>query len=130
MQKVGYQELYAALVLAWDKDTAFGQWSELCPDLHQCVPTALVVQDFFGGDLLWCRMTDGDKHLWNRLEDGTEIDFTRAQFDFVGAYPVRTGKKKANRKSLFRVQHVKRRYKLLCQRVNEQLVDGRDHEKE
>ncbi len=118
---VRLRELYAACILAWGEDTAFGKWDELCPDLNQCVPTALVVQDYLGGELLRCHTVYGNKHVWNRLPDGREIDFTRAQFDYSLDYPVREGKKKANRKSLFRVQHVKRRYKLLKRRVEQQL---------
>ena len=125
MDRIKPRELYAALVLAWTKETAKGRWSELCPDLNQCTPTALVVQDYLGGDLLRCFMTNGDKHFWNKLEDGTELDFTRAQFDFVGAYPVRTGRVKANRTSLLRVKQVKRRYELLRERVERELQNGR-----
>ena len=48
--------------------------------MGQCAITALVVQDFFGGDLLRGRIVGGT-HYWNRLPNGQEVDLTAEQFE-------------------------------------------------
>lgn len=47
------------------------------PAWGQCAVTALIVQDYFGGDILYCNHAN---HYWNRLPTNEEIDFTRRQF--------------------------------------------------
>jgi hypothetical protein len=47
--------------------------------------TALVVNDFLGGDLMFADVVYSDgsaqgHHYWNRLGDGTEVDLTLHQF--------------------------------------------------
>lgn len=74
------QTLKDTLLLTWCAKTAQGEWTPKCPSLNQCAVTALVVQDYFGGDLLRCKMTNGNSHYWNRLPDGTEEDLTADQF--------------------------------------------------
>lgn len=81
-------DLARALEQAWCADTACGIWLPYCPSLNQCAVTALVVQDYLGGELLRCDMTDGDSHYWNRLPDGTEIDLTAEQFECIDAQPI------------------------------------------
>ena len=65
---------------SWSADTCYpplkGRWTKDNPSLGQCLVTALVVQDCFGGDLLYCKHSD---HYWNMLPDG-EVDLTRGQF--------------------------------------------------
>ncbi|MET0740292.1 MAG: hypothetical protein ABWZ26_01930, partial [Candidatus Nanopelagicales bacterium] len=51
----------------------------------QCGVTAMVVNDYLGGELLEAgvRHADGSEqgfHTWNRLPDGDEVDWTREQF--------------------------------------------------
>jgi hypothetical protein len=41
--------------------------------------TALVVQDYLGGDLLRATV-DGTSHYWNRLTNGEIVDLSREQF--------------------------------------------------
>lgn len=73
--------LLIALKRSWDKETCYpplqGEWAEKNPAFGQCAVTALIVQDFFGGELLFC---DHQNHAWNKLPDGTEIDLTQSQF--------------------------------------------------
>lgn len=76
-------DLKEALVKSWSTDTAAGDWTPDCPSLNQCAVTALIVQDYFGGDMLRCKMTDGDSHYWNRLQDGSEEDLTADQFSYI-----------------------------------------------
>ena len=75
------------LSLAWCAETASGEWNKNNPSLNQCAVTALIVQDYFGGDLLRCKMTDGNSHYWNRLPNGTEQDLTVDQFSLIKVKP-------------------------------------------
>ncbi|MEV4397838.1 hypothetical protein [Nonomuraea sp. NPDC049607] len=73
---------------AWGPDTcdtaAREEWRPANPARGQCGTTALVVHDLLGGDLILAEVqADGVKvghHYWNRLPDGTEIDFAGDQF--------------------------------------------------
>ena len=47
--------------------------------MGQCAVTALVVQDFLGGELIRAFVC-GESHYWNRLPDGSELDLTADQF--------------------------------------------------
>lgn len=89
------KELSFALLKAWNSDTAKGDWRKDIPSLNQCAVTALIVQDYFGGELMRCPLNDGDSHYWNRLPNGEEIDLTFSQFAFtkqvdVGETVIRT----------------------------------------
>jgi putative hydrolase of the HAD superfamily len=65
----------------WSKETCFPElyekWSNRLSSLGQCAVTALIVQDFFGGEILYCKHL---QHFWNLLPDGSEVDLTRSQF--------------------------------------------------
>lgn len=71
--------LFAAVSHAWTADTSIdSQWSPACPARGQCAVTALVVQDYLGGELMRAEV-EGVSHYWN-LIDGVEVDLTRDQF--------------------------------------------------
>ena len=76
--------LEALIRNAWGKDTASpgcqDDWSEYNPALGQCAVTALAVQCILGGDLMRTVIEGHGSHYYNRLSDGTELDFTREQF--------------------------------------------------
>jgi hypothetical protein len=73
-------DLERALQHAWSADTsACHTWSLECPSAGQCAVTALLVQDFFGGELLR-GVVCGESHYWNRLPAGIEVDLTAQQF--------------------------------------------------
>jgi hypothetical protein len=113
------RELYAALVLAWGADNAFGnEWSEMVPDLGQCAVTALVIQDYFGGSLLRCPFPPDGSHYWNLLSDGQEIDFTRGQFEYLGRFPYRHKVELRARDYVLSFPDTSMRYSILKQRVN------------
>jgi hypothetical protein len=61
------------------------RWDAARPFVGQCGPTALVVQDLLGGDLLYGQLSGGDRpdenHYWNRFPGGVEIDLTRQQIE-------------------------------------------------
>jgi len=74
-----------ALEVSWGIDTTLSpsDWSTDNPSRGQCVVSSLIVQDYFGGDLL--RYTvDGENlheiHYFNQLDDGTYIDTTIKQY--------------------------------------------------
>jgi len=50
----------------------------------QCGPTALIVQDLLGGELILGEVFAADAkvgyHYWNRLPDGHDVDLTADQF--------------------------------------------------
>ncbi|MEM2974356.1 MAG: hypothetical protein QW112_01880 [Candidatus Micrarchaeia archaeon] len=70
-----------AIRRAWCRETCYPPtqeiWSEDIPERGQCAVTAMVMQDYMGGDILYCSHTN---HYWNRLSDGREVDLTRSQF--------------------------------------------------
>ena len=83
------KKLSESLLNSWGKDTAQGgNWDESTPSLNQCAVTALVVQDYLGGDLMRQKLNDGDSHYWNRLPDGQEIDLSFEQFRRTKQYGV------------------------------------------
>lgn len=74
--------LARAIREAWRASTSAvpEEWSPINPARGQCAVTALVVQDHCGGRL--CRaIVNGESHYWNILDDGTEIDLTKDQFE-------------------------------------------------
>ena len=74
--------IYEALKKSWSKETSYPStqkdWSDKNPAFGQCAVTVLVVQDYFGGELLYCKHHN---HYWNRLPNRREIDLTRSQFE-------------------------------------------------
>jgi hypothetical protein len=74
--------LYQALQRAWSAETSQDScWSPRKDvlSLGQCVPTSLVVQDLFGGEILTARFGYVE-HNWNLLPSGEEVDLSRDQF--------------------------------------------------
>lgn len=83
------RDIEPAIRAAWSRETTFASEKYLSraperPSRGQCGPTALVVRDLLGGDLLVsgvavAGVVDG-VHYWNRLPCGTYVDLTRDQF--------------------------------------------------
>ncbi|MFH1065935.1 MAG: hypothetical protein V1734_05515 [Nanoarchaeota archaeon] len=73
------------LLKSWDKETSSDpdNWTTENPAWGQCAVTALIVNDYFGGKLVWANamMPDGKNisHYFNSI-DGKEMDFTLRQF--------------------------------------------------
>lgn len=73
--------LALAIRNSWTAETsASDEWDAARSEIGQCAVTALIVQDWRGGDLLRA-IVNGESHYWNRLPSGVEMDLTRAQFD-------------------------------------------------
>jgi hypothetical protein len=85
----GLEEIVKAIRASWDRDTAYATSDYLEAgrpgdrSRGQCGPTAAVVHDWLGGDIivatLYVRGMEEGRHYWNRLADGVEIDLTRDQ---------------------------------------------------
>lgn len=69
--------------LCWSADTA-STYSPLNPALGQCSVTALVAQDYLGGEILKTDLA-GAWHFYNHI-DGARHDFTASQFDHAIGY--------------------------------------------
>lgn len=81
------ENLITALEASWGADTAFtkSNWSPENPARGQCVVSSLVVQDYFGGDLLKYSVTGKsieESHYFNQLADGNIVDVTKSQYNF------------------------------------------------
>ncbi|WP_430365587.1 YunG family protein [Trinickia sp. NRRL B-1857] len=74
-------ELYRVISRVWSADTSSptGAWSPSNPAQNHCSITALVVQDYFGGEIL-CTRTTGGTHFYNVI-DGKKWDITVSQFN-------------------------------------------------
>jgi|SRR6266550_1913191 len=70
-----------AIRQAWVRETSADPsgWTEANPAWGQCAVTALIVQDFLGGELLRCEV-NSTSHYWNKLSSGDELDLTSHQF--------------------------------------------------
>jgi len=77
--------LEKALQKSWSKETSYrpNEWSDVNPSFGQCAITALIVNDYFGGDIVWSEalLPSGQKisHFFNMI-NGQEVDLTRSQF--------------------------------------------------
>jgi hypothetical protein len=83
------QKLFEAIAASSSAETCDpadrSQWSPANPSMGHCGVSALVVNDFLGGDLVFADVVYADgsaqgHHYWNRLPDGTEADLTLHQF--------------------------------------------------
>jgi len=69
-----WYQLVEAIVKSWDQLTCHpkvrSKWSSDNPALGQDTVTALLIQDYCGGEILYCQRAH---HYWNRI-DNQEID--------------------------------------------------------
>jgi hypothetical protein len=79
-----------ALERSWSSKTSVCYNPEIAPlSYGQCAPTAAVVAETFGGEILKTQVPKRDgtsvRHFYNRI-DGQRFDFTRSQFDDLPDY--------------------------------------------
>jgi hypothetical protein len=85
-QSFTLSQLEDAIRAAWSAETAEdpAAWPADNPARDQCAVTALLVRELLGGEILIANVVrDGkrlERHAWNRLASGLEIDLTRCQF--------------------------------------------------
>lgn len=93
------KQLKKVLFEAWSKETSYCpiEWNKENPSLGQCAVTALVINDFLGGEILWSAALQPDgkviSHYFNKIGDKT-IDLTREQFVSGTVIPAGKEKKK------------------------------------
>ncbi|WP_425438787.1 YunG family protein [Propionibacterium cyclohexanicum] len=116
--KPGLEELIAALRNAWSADTSVApdQWTPSTPSQGQCAVTALVLQDYLGGELRR-GLVDGLSHYWLTTDSGKEVDLTLNQF----RNPTVTLTGVRERDYLLSSVSTRRRYKLLANSVARQI---------
>ena len=123
-------ELEAAIRQCWCRETSADpdSWSENNPPWGQCVVTALIVNDYLGGKLVWAEANCGEKkwsHYFNLL-GGVEHDLTREQFPEGTVVPQGVDKTKGfstTREYVLSFKQTVRRYELLRDRVEETLTE-------
>lgn len=115
------KELYEILRSAWCKETAYHEeWGVECPSLNQCCVTAMVVQDYFGGEILWAPCGEDIRHFWNLLEYGIIVDLTWEQFEYIGTpNPAGFTGIKQDRDELMNHPSVRGRYDILISKIKE-----------
>ena len=73
-------EIKRLLLNCWSGRTS-SLWTPENPARGQCGVTALVIQNYFRGEIMKTRLPDGRWHFYNRI-GGRRYDFTASQFDF------------------------------------------------
>ncbi len=79
-----------ALERSWSAETSVCYNPKIAPlSYGQCAPTAVVVAETFGGEILKTQVPKKDgtsvRHFYNRI-GGQRFDFTRSQFDELPDY--------------------------------------------
>lgn len=73
-------QVYNAIKQSWSKKTCYpwakDKWSRTNAALWQCAITALLLHEFYWGEILYNKQHN---HYWNRI-NWKEIDITRSQF--------------------------------------------------
>lgn len=69
--------------MSWAQDTAYHKdapnWTPENPALGQCAITALLFNEYFGGQIFSGISEDGIVHYWNKI-CGIKFDLTKQQF--------------------------------------------------
>ncbi|MBT7169662.1 hypothetical protein HN908_01280 [Candidatus Woesearchaeota archaeon] len=84
--KISLKQLESAIKKSWNRETCHYKFlwddKDLPESAGHCRVVSLIVQDFFGGEILYSYVRGNPKwdHYWNKLSNGKEIDFTKDQF--------------------------------------------------
>ncbi len=123
-------ELEKALRISWSRETSYcpDEWNESNSSFGQCAITALIVNDYFGGEIVWAEavLPDSQKvsHFFNYI-NGKEVDLTRAQFPEGAVIPEGVEKKKdfaTTRDYLLSYENKRGRYEQLKEKVRNALA--------
>ena len=110
-----------ALAASWTAQTAspLVAWSPSNPSSGQCAVSALVLQDYCGGEICRC-VVAGTPHYFNHI-DGQVVDSTAGQFGAVVInYDTATVR---SRQRILRHADTRQRYELLKERVERFLAE-------
>lgn len=124
-------QLIAALWRAWTAETSYdsAEWSADNPARGQCVVSALIVQDYFGGELVRFAVSGNgisEMHYANLLDGDVLFDVTRSQYQDVEVIftpkPVDLKGHATIRHKRLTDPETRRRYELLRSRIDEFLT--------
>jgi len=127
---ISIEEFKNAIPLICDAETAWRseEWKKDIPETENCDVVSLLAQEIFGGTLRHANLSHipgfekVTSHFWNRLPDGTEIDFTVRQFR--GKTYSEKGKS-YSRKRLLSFNKVRVRYEKIFERFQKQFKTSR-----
>ncbi len=120
------KELKKILEKSWTKETSYfpDQWNESHKSWGQCAVSALIVNDYFNGDIVWVEalLPNGQKlsHYFN-LINNQNIDLTRDQFPPQTIFSKATEKRKkfsSTREFILSNKNTKKRYELLKKNIS------------
>lgn len=117
MSNFDRDKVVSALQKSWTSESSFlpDEWSAENPARGQCAVTAIVVQDYLGGDIVKCDVIgDHDAHFFNKLEDGSVVDLTQSQFPDGSEF---VNEKLANREKMLSYPGTQNRYNTLSEKV-------------
>ena len=83
---ISLKQLEKAIKKSYCRETCHYKflWDDksLSDSAGHCRVVSLIVNDYFGGDILYSNVKGNPKwdHYWNRLDNGKEVDFTMDQF--------------------------------------------------
>lgn len=125
------EELIYVLRLLAQADTSGDseRWRPVNPLWGHGDVAALIVQDYFGGDLLRAHLFNFKEfaivgpHFWNRLPDGQEVDLAHEQFGRNISAELKPGTERQYRNYVLNCPETQRRYDLLRQRLDKLLAD-------
>lgn len=132
MKIVELSKLEEALQKSWTKETSSDpeNWTSQNPAWGQCAVTALIINDYLGGEIVWAeaRLPEGRtiSHYFNNIE-GKEVDLTRIQFPEGTIIPLGVEKKKeyaSTREYVLQApgSTTKARYEILKAKMDEYLA--------
>ncbi len=115
---------------SWIKETSSDpeKWNKDNPSFGQCAVTALIVNDYFGGKLVWAPVNVNGKevsHYFNKIDDKEvgltkEIDLTKSQFPEGTIIPEGIDKTKgfpSTRNYVLSYPKTLKRYELLKEKI-------------
>lgn len=120
------QDLKVAIEKSWSRETSYSpdNWNANNPAFGQCAVTALVINDYLGGQILNCEVTlpNNEKisHYFNFINN-SEIDLTKIQFPIGSNFSKSFEKKKdfdSVRDYMLSNSNTKSRYELLKTKVS------------
>lgn len=112
-----FLKLQKAIKKSWGIDTAYKddipKWSTDNPSAGQCAVTALIIHDYFGGQIYSGVSHDGVVHYWNKVH-GIKIDLTRNQFKETKIF---SNIIQWKAEDLIKTGNVRERYEILRSRI-------------
>lgn len=78
------ENIRTALLMAVGQETAYDPETYSGGLDEHCFAVAYVIKNLLGGQIV-CGKVNGERHAWNKLENGELVDFSSCQFGGVSA---------------------------------------------